>query len=466
MKTIACLTCGLATLAAVAGSAAEFPLTFRTVDAERAWTLPGGSGGYSQLETRKPSQLKREPKAVSAHPLYGSFSDSGPDRPVIFRLDESKGKGKGYDTLLLDQNGNNDLTDDRPFTAKANADGKPPSGLERADFGPIAALESQCAGLWRPINFAQLTLYNRSVIGGSDPQASFGYLQMRTGCYLETTVTLPGSEEKLALMDGNANMRLGDRARLVKSSRTGSEDSWYFVDGDMVLRDRDGSGSYTSDQFATESEHVSDYLYVGLNPYRMSVSADFKILRLEPCSEPLGGIAVEPHGEQLNQASLARETKPGQWELITPAYLNGKAKVPAGSYRLYSVLLSAKNTNGVPVTAGAYYRAFKTTFEVAAGKTAALKCGGPLELKVTANKQGATDNSGGIMGAARSLFGGNQSGSGDSELSINMAVNGAGGESYSGYVKGKDRNGRPPLPVFKIFTADGKQVATGNLEFG
>jgi len=465
MKTIAGLTCGLATLAAVAGPAAEFPLELKTVDAERAWALPGGSGRFSQLETRKPSQLTKEPKAVSAHPVYGSFSDSGPDRSVIFRLDESKGTGKGYDTLLLDQNGNNDLTDDRAFTGKPHVDANRSPDVERADFGPIAALEPQCAGLWRPINFAQLTLYNRSQIGGSDPQASFGYLQMTTGCYLETTVTLEGSSQKLALMDGNGNMRFGDRARATKSTRNG-EDSWYFVDGDMVMRDCDGSGSYESDQFGTESEYLSDYLYVGTNPYRLSVSADHKVLRLEPCTEPMGEIAIEPHGEQVNRASVARETKPGQWELISPAFVNGKAKVPVGKYRLYSTVLSAKDSNGVPVTAGAYNRAFKTTFEVAAGKMSALKCGGPLELKVTAGKQGAKANPGGIMGAALSLFGGNSDTSAGSELAINMAVSGAGGESYSGYVKGKDRNGRPPLPVFKISTADGKQVATGNLEFG
>jgi hypothetical protein len=465
MKTLACLTGGLATLAVIAGTAADFPLALKTVDAARAWTLPGGSGSFSQLETRKPSQLKNESKAVSSYPLYGSFSETGQDHPMIYRLDESKGTGKGYDTLLLDQNGNGDLTDDTSFTSKGNAGNTVPSSFETANFGPISALESQCAGIWRPANFAQMTVYNRSLIGKSMPQGSVGYLRMRSGCYLETTVTLEGRSEKLAFMDGNGNMGLGDRAKTVKY-RNANEDSWYFRDGDVVLRDRDGSGSYESDQFDTESEPLSDYLYIGPNPYRLSFSGDFKVLRLELCAEPMGEIAFEPHGEQVSYASIARETKPDQWELISPMFVSGKAKVPAGKYRLYGLQLTGKNANGVPVFAGAYNRGFKTTIEVAAGKTAVMKCGGPLELKVTANKQGANGNPGGVMGAALSLFGGNSGSSSGSEVAINMAVTGAGGESYSGYVKGQNRNGQPPLPVFKIFTADGKQVANGNLEFG
>jgi hypothetical protein len=43
---------------------------------------------------------------------------------------------------------------------------------------------------------------------------------------------------------------------------------------------------------------------------------------------------------------------------------------------------------------------------------------------------------------------------------------GAGGETYQRYAKGKDLGQRPARPVFTILDANGKELASGNLEFG
>jgi hypothetical protein len=46
-------------------------------------------------------------------------------------------------------------------------------------------------------------------------------------------------------------------------------------------------------------------------------------------------------------------------------------------------------------------------------------------------------------------------------------VIGAGGETYSGfYLQDKGTLRQPPKPTFAVFTTDGKQVDSGNMEFG
>ena len=105
--------CGLIAVAAVATASAEdFPLTFRTIAPKDVMAFPGGYGAMGQLRLAKPAKLKKEPKAVSGHPLYGECGEADGAAAFLFRLDESKGDGKGYDQLIVDMNQNGDLTDD------------------------------------------------------------------------------------------------------------------------------------------------------------------------------------------------------------------------------------------------------------------------------------------------------------------------------------------------------------------
>ena len=102
----------LAVAAAATASGEDFPLTFRTIPAKDVMSFPGGSGTYGQLGLAKPAKLRKEPKAMSRHPLYGVCRDTPAGPAFLFRLDESKGDGKGYDQLIVDMNQNGDLTDD------------------------------------------------------------------------------------------------------------------------------------------------------------------------------------------------------------------------------------------------------------------------------------------------------------------------------------------------------------------
>ena len=455
--------------ALVVASAAEFPLTLRTMLPQEAMSCPGGYGGYGQLETKKPLSLKTEPKPISGHPLYGNLRVQG--KSIVFRLDESRGEGKGYDQILLDLNRNDDLTDDPLGTIApgSNSPERQSSGYERAIFGPILAPASLAVGQWKPRIFAEMYLFNREFrTMGNQPGMFIGQLRVRAGCYLEANVDLDGVKQRIGIVDANCNFRLGE---LTKAQKNTSPDgvAWYFTDADSLLRDWNNSGKFESDQFDGEAEAIGKYVYFGSNPYRLTLDAAFASVRLEPYTEPLGELAFGPHGDQIGRITLGRETGPDQWEPVIPTVIAGKARVPVGNYRLFSCQVAGKARDGAMVMAGGYKRAQQGSTKVQAGEMTAMKCGAPLDLQVTANKQpGGGRAGGGLMAAAISLFSGSGS-SNPPELRINMTVTGAGGESYSGYTRVRSNNranDEMPRPTYLISDADGKQLASGNLEFG
>ncbi len=462
VTTICGLVAGWMTIGA---SAKEFPLELKTLTAQEAMALPGSSGAYGNLQTVKPPALIKEPKAVSAHPLYGQLQTGMGNPPMLCRLDESKGEGKGYDELIVDLNRNNDLTDD-PVTKRVVETAKTnplPAGYERALFGPIQAGASQTVGLWRPSYAAEFTLYNRQFAAMGNVRNYMGYIRLKPACYLMAKVDLEEATQTIGLTDGNCNLRLGDVAKPM-TVRATDGDNWYFQNADYFLRDWNGNSRFEATRFGEEAEFFAKMIYFGAQPYSVSLAPDCKTIRLEPYAGPLGELAVEPNGVQVKSLVLARETAPGEWEAFNPAVVNGKVKVQPGNYRLYSCTLSGKDGQGQLIQAAAYKRTPKDSVKVEAGQVAALKCGAPLTLEVTANKQAASGSSSGLMAAAIALFSGRSS-QGPPELRINMVATGAGGESYSGYLKG-DTSGAMPRPTFKISGEDGKLLASGNLEFG
>src|ERR1017187_2053943 len=157
--------CGLAALVAgMAASAEDFPLTFRTIPAKDVMSFPGGYGLSGQLHLAKPAKLKREPEAASRHPLYGECGETPTAAGFLFRLDESKGDGKGYDRIIVDMNQNGDLTDDAPASlVSLPTDRKlPPQAMRPRLFGPIQAPAGKMIAGGRPIYFAQTYINNIS----------------------------------------------------------------------------------------------------------------------------------------------------------------------------------------------------------------------------------------------------------------------------------------------------------------
>ncbi|HWI55826.1 MAG TPA: hypothetical protein VNZ22_01270 [Bacillota bacterium] len=460
-----CIALGLA--AVTTASAEEFSLTFKTIPAKDVMSFPGGAGSFGQMRLAKPAALKREPKAVSQRPLYGVCREGTRAGSLLFRLDESRGDGKGYDELRLDMNQNGDLTDDPVVKAVAlpSESRLPASALQRVLFGPIEAPADKLIGGGRPVYFAQVLVNNLSALRrsslGSEQLLNLyaGQLRLKAGWYLETTVAIQGQSLKVGLYDGDSNLRLGEEPTPVTYG-SGGDKSWSFPSADSLLVDADGSGQFEDDAFDSESCPFGPLLYLGASPFKVGLDADCKVLRLEPWSQPAAEVALQPHGEQVRTLALAWEQSPGEWKLMRPGLNGGKLIVPAGNYRLYSCSLMGKAGPLDQVMATASQRILQPPVTFAAGSANTLKCGAPLEIKVTADKRKAATYAVSAL-ALRDV-------AADSEyiLRIGAAVRGAGGEVYSSYAKGDKFRGTPPRPTFTIRDAQGKQLANGNLEFG
>jgi hypothetical protein len=454
--------CALVTAAAVVTASAEdFSLTFRTIPAQDVMSFPGGPASYGQLRSAKPTKLEQEPKAISRHPLYGECGGGAVGAGLIFRLDESQGDGKGYDQLIVDLNQNGDLTDDSVAGRVTLPSDRREAMSAQFLFGPIQAPADHTVAGGRPIYYAQAYIFNRQLMYSSrqTPNLFLGQLMLKTGWYLETTVNLSGVNQKVGVLDGDSNLRLGDvgQPRTVTSR---GEATWYFGSGDYFLVDANGSGTFENDVFQSEFCPFGPILYLGSKTYKVGLSSDYKSLRVEAWPEPLAEVALQPRGEQVRDVTLAWERPNGQWQLIKPAVANGKAMVPPGDYRLYASNLLGKDTAGHQVMLSGTQRSPQRPVTFTAGKANTLACGVPLQIKVTASKRGASAS--GMMmedGGYRPV------GSGDT-LPINASVIGAGGELYSTFLSGPRFKSRPPKPTFDITQAGGKRVDFGNLEYG
>ncbi|HEY5912414.1 MAG TPA: hypothetical protein VJA21_17570 [Verrucomicrobiae bacterium] len=458
----AAMVCAAAVIAAGFGAtAANYPLTFKTVTADQISKLPGGYGAMGDLRANKPAGIKKEPKAISRHPLYGETREDESGPRYVFRLDESKGDGKGYDRLIVDMNQNGDLTDDGVAPRDTDpADAPRVSSAPRpAWFGPIQvpAGTEFCGG--RPIFFANV--YLRPMAGSASGESGgySGYVRLKAGWYLETTVNLNGAEQKIAVYDGNGNLKLGDLPE-PQTYGSGTEKRWYFKPGDAFFVDADGSGAFELGPLDLEARPFGPLLCLGATPCKAALAADGKSLRLEPYTDPLAEVAIEPRGDQVRNLTLAWEHPAGKWQLLNTPVEKGRVQVPPGRYRFYYCAVFGQNSGADPVMASANQSVQKTPFKFEAGKANTLRCGAPLEVAAQAQKR--------TPQAYELPRDSKPDPRKDSEyiVRINANFHGADGEVYSTFAKGPKLAGNPAKPVFRVLGADGKELAKGNLEFG
>jgi hypothetical protein len=446
-------------VAVVTASAEDFPLAFRTILAQDVMSFPGGSGSYGQMRLTKPTSLRKEPNTMSRHPLYGECDGTGKRDGFIFRLDESKGEGRGYDRLIIDMNQNGDLTDDPVAQSAALPTDRRAAMPDQFLFGPIQAPADKAVAGGRPVYFALAYIFNRGLLSSSRqaPNLFLGQLMLKPGWYLDATAKLDGRELKVGVLDGDSNLHLGDVSQpLMVTNR--AERTWYFRFGDYLLVDADGSGAFKNDVFQSEACPFGPILHIGSKAYSVGLTSDCKSLRVEPWPEPLAEVALQPRGQQVRAITLAWERPGGKWQIIRPAVANGRVMVPPGNYRLYSCNLAG--SSGDQVMVSGTQRFPQRPVAIAVGKANALDCGGPLQIKVTANRAGASSR-----GLLAEDSGYTSLGSG-SMLHINATVVGAGGEIYTTFLGGERLRSKPPKPTFSIVQTGGKTVAAGNLEYG
>jgi hypothetical protein len=469
MKT-SILLCGALLLASSGVSTAtDYPLAFKTLDAHQAFSFPSGTTIYGLMSSAKPAGIVKAPPAVSSFPLYGQIAVGGDQ--MLFRLDESKGNGRGYDRLIVDVNRNGDLTDD-PVVNVVPPDNR--NGVVIGNqmlFGPIQAPDNLMIGSNRPICFAEVIILNTAQSLANMPaNVTAGEIILKTGWYLQATVDVDGKQHKVDVVDANCNFHIGDPEKAViartavagGTAANGSQTSWSFQGGDLFMVDWDGVSSVQDTLLGDRTSPFGPLLYFGAKPYKAALSADCKTLSLEAWPEPMAELALQPHGEFISTLRVGWEKTPGEWVLLQPGVENGKAKVPPGNYRLYSVGLKAKTSSGESLILSGTKRTLDGAIKAATGESTPLMCGAPLKLSLTATPAREAVNS--VGSALSSLF----SQSSGATQTIQTSILGSGGETYSvPYLLNKGGATRqPPSPVFTVLTAEGKQADSGSLEYG
>jgi len=269
--------------------AKDYPLEFKTLSASEAKGYDWSYGAIKMIVATRPVGLKNEPASMSPHPLYGNFEWPSDTTSLLFRLDESQGEGKGYDCLILDLNHNGDLTDDAAIFPAANFERRSAfEGQESTLFGPIKAPASKSIGISEPIYYAVLDVRRDALMKLRDRQktANAGYLgnlRLKAAWCLETTVELGGIKHRIALIDNDANMRLG----VLRKARP-SDGGWFLraAEGDRLLLAKGESGAYG---FPLPFAPI---LYLGATPCMATLAADCRSIQIEPWPEPLAEVSL------------------------------------------------------------------------------------------------------------------------------------------------------------------------------
>jgi len=449
----------------VTASTAEFPLRVQELSLSEAMSLAGGYGAYGSLSAVKPAQVKKLPATQSKYPLFSALAREGGGRRMVedgmvFMLDESGGTGKGYDRLVVDLNGNGDLTDDPVWERIEDGSGEFSRHYERQRFGPVPMPESAQVGAWRPRVYVEVLIYNREMLGhGQGEMLQFiGQMRVRPGNLLVAEVEVNGMKQRLGVVDGNANFRIGDSPEVAEFRRSpGGRQIWNLRPNDYLLRDLDGSGSFRDAAGLPIAEPLSSLAYFAGKPFNVELGPKLEWIRFEPYAGATGTLDA---GDDVSWLLLGRQQSGGAWEAIAPSLEGGKAVVPAGTYRVSNVAVESRDDRRFRLTG---YDVPLQAIEVTSGQTVKTGMGSPIRLEVTANRRTARPGeSMGVMGAIRSMFGGRRGGE-DFILEIGVSVLGKAGEVYTGFSAADEARLAPPR--FEIFT-EGKAVGSGDFEYG
>ena len=392
---------------------------------------------------------------------FGFVFDTNPDAEDRERItgDQSKAKQlQRYSRLYFDLNCNGDLTDDTPVNAEPGSVSiSSSSGYATYNFPPID-VTVDADGTKMEYAF-RISLYSRAYTG-----YSYAYASLYSAAYRTGEITIDGKKTRVYLVDYNSNGRFDD-ATGVDPRVMMSGGVVYLQRGDMIWVNPDlKSTAYASPYDVTSTDaqqYVSKMLNIDGQFYDMEISAAGDKLTLSSTSKPVGHVTnpnkgyravvygdqgtVKISGDESGQALLPV----GEWKLASYTIVGTKSEEVAESTEnepsLLETLANAltRSTSATiasrPTLVSATAKRDASAVQVREGETVALPFGAPYKLMVEARpyRAGTASLALKIVGVA-------------GEVCNNMMIKGA----------------RPPKPTFTITGPDGKEVASGNFEYG
>ncbi len=405
----------LVLLAAAVQAAGASTAALHPVDGRAAI---GAAYGYSAGQESCRERLSAEPDYRSDKPLYLELQlGSGKDRFVTVVLDESGGKGSGYDTVYIDANNNNDLTDDEPVKPKVKKQRQSTS----MNLEPLPVTVKYEDGAQRTLRIKlNLQAYDFPDMERTSWSANYQLCQ-----HMEGKLSIGRKRDVLiGIYDGSSRGRRG---------ASGCFDDFGV---DRLRIDLNGDGKL--DQ-AKEDFPLSKVIAFDGKLWELATDSAARQIEIKPCGLPVGTIKLSANfgeGATIEAGKIELAGNSG-YAFACDISGEGTSRMPAGKYRISSGSLTLSDSEGAK---------WKVTFSypkaipVEAEGTTPIVMGRPAKVDPTIT---GTLRAGGTIQVSHSLVG-------------------VGGETYETI----SRNGKRLTPQVKISDAEGIDVAEGNMEYG
>jgi hypothetical protein len=357
-----------------------------------------------------PEKLLEEPEYKSDKPIYyAAHFGNGKNTVFTLVLDESKGPGKGYDTIYIDGNG-----DRRIDAAKEQFSihiGDPAhSDSIRVRFQVTSGSVTAPYGV-------SLSAFKYSDAKSVVPSI---HANLRDSSYYVGEAVFEANKCKIAVADLNCNGTFNDVEQDI-------------FRGDRLFIDLNGKGGFKDGH----GQQQDSFPYGGFTRiagqwYSIVVSADGGRVEITKARPPLGKIAAP---RQIAAARLNSATQPLDLE-----FGDGSASAVAGTYRVHRLSLLAERESPGGWTLSANFAGREPEVTIREGETTRLHAGLPLKVE----PQVAADE--------------------DRTLRIGLRITGAGGEIY--HWSPKERGSEASKAGYRILDPAGKEVASADFEFG
>jgi len=271
-------------------------------------------------------KMKKLPKLVSKKPkFYASQLDGkGADGLLLYAIDESKGTGKGYDTVYIDANRNADLTDDKPISARAK-----PQATTFTPWVEVTSHQGPLTGahLSNPIP-VRITLNTYS-------GTLYASLSRRGGW--KGSIESNKGKIECAVLDTNATGTYGEPTLF------NDDFSFPRERGDSLYADINLSGSVLFDYDTPHIMMMQNANIVAGRPYHITASPTGDAITVAPYTGPSGTLVVATDNiAKLDGriTSLALLGKSGYHYFKT--YEGSPLTLPIGEYKLERCNLNFK----------------------------------------------------------------------------------------------------------------------------
>ena len=382
-----------------------------------------GRQGWQWSDSTSRRVVAKEPDFVSDKPVWFALAlGNGKDRFIAGALDESKGTGKGYDTLYLDSNNNGDLTNAAVKNFKTASQSARNSNIE---LDPVAVKVAYHDGTSRQL---KIKIQAQCYSYGDESDRSQWNFSYAVEQHLEGKVQFGDKTMLVGIYDACPQ----GQGRIAGELNGCFDD--YGVD--RLRIDLDGDGKLDP---AKEDFPLSKVIAVDGKLWQLDVDSAGRKLIVEPCKLPTAKVelrgAFDP-SSKIQSGTL--ELLSGQgYAFRADLGQQGAMVVPAAKYMIEDGSLCLADAKGSKWTAKFSY---PKTMRVTAGQTTPLVLGKPFALQAVVPD---------TLVAGRAAR-------------VTHRLVGAGGEAYSEFLREQEQL----APNVAITDSEGIKILEGPMQYG